>query len=133
MIRRPASLHEQWLNPRPDVELEAGDKLYVEGSSEAAHDAAETLGFDFGVARPEALDRILDHGVTLAEVTLSPHSMAIGKTPQQLRFREKYSLNVIAIWRRRKALREGVAEIPLELGDAFLVTGRPTRVRELAA
>jgi di/tricarboxylate transporter len=61
--------------------------------------------------------------VGLIEVILSPHSVLSGSTLGQLNFREKYGLNVLAIWRKGKAHRSGLRDIALQFGDALLLYG----------
>ena len=51
------------------------------------------------MAGPQVVERILARGVALAEVTLSPHSHALGQTLRQLDFRNARGLNVVSLWR----------------------------------
>jgi len=132
MVRRPSPLGQRWLHPEPDLVFEAEDRLYVAGSDEAAWDLCESELLQFGLADPKAVEEILGHGTTMAEVTLSPHSPALGRTFRELEFRKRFGLNVLALFRRQEVHREDVAELPLKMGDAFLVTGTPKRVRALA-
>jgi di/tricarboxylate transporter len=59
----------------------------------------------------------------MVEAMLAPHSGLFGKTLRQLNFREKYNLNVLAIWREGKAYRSDLAGMALRLGDALLLYG----------
>ncbi len=63
----------------------------------------------------------------LGEIVLSPHARSAGKTLRELHFREKYGLNVLALWRRDKPVVEGVPEMRLQPGDALLVQGPAAR------
>jgi di/tricarboxylate transporter len=60
------------------------------------------------------------------EAMLSPHTNITGKTLRQLRFREKYDLTVLAIWREGQALLSDLRDLPLRFGDALLLHGRRT-------
>ncbi len=101
-------------------------------------------------ARPEALDRLGPKGSVriepepgaedgfftedeagLAEVVLAPRSELAGKSLRELGFRARYSLNVVAIWRDGRSHRTGLADVPLQFGDALLVQGPRERIREL--
>lgn len=132
MVRRRTALATKWFQPDPDLRLEAEDVLYVSGDDTAAWDICETELLQFGMADKTAIDELLGHGTTLAEVTLTPHSPAIGRTFKRLDFRKRFGLNVIALFRGTDTLHEGFADEELKLGDAFLVTGTPRRVRALA-
>jgi di/tricarboxylate transporter len=66
--------------------------------------------------------------VTLAEAVLSPRSDFIGKTLRQVHFREKYGLNVIAIWRAGRPVRSELSEQVLQFGDGLLLLGDRQRI-----
>jgi di/tricarboxylate transporter len=61
---------------------------------------------------------------TLAEVLLDFHSNLAGHSLKQIRFREKYRLNALALWRRGHAIDGPLADEPLRHGDVLLVQGR---------
>jgi di/tricarboxylate transporter len=130
LVHRRRGLGSRYLNPRPDLRLEAGDLLYIEGDDEAAWQFAEEEGLQFGLAGPDAVERILGRGQTLAEVSLAPRSPALGRTLRDLRFRARYGLNAISLWRQGAPI-ENPANIPLEFGDALLVSGPTASVLEL--
>lgn len=50
---------------------------------------------------------------------------------RDLRFRERYGVQVIAIWRRGRAYRSSLRDMTLELGDGFLVMGPQERLAML--
>jgi di/tricarboxylate transporter len=132
MIRRGSALGQRWLQPDPNVRFEAEDHLYVSGPDEAAWDLCESEMLQFGLADDKAMDEIMSHGTTLAEVTFTPHSPALGRTFKDLDFRKRFGLNVLALFRGQAVQRERLAEVELQLGDAFLVSGSTRRVRDLA-
>lgn len=121
----------RYLDPKSDLVLEPGDQLYIEGDDERAWQLAEEETLQFALAGPQAIERILGRGQTLAEVTLSPRSGAFGKTLRELGFGSRYGLNALSLWRRGAPIT-GAADIPLELGDAFLVSGPSAKLRELS-
>ncbi len=61
--------------------------------------------------------------VGMAEALLSPRSRLVGKTLDDLRFREHFGLSVIAILRDGRPRRTGLALMPLRFGDTLLVQG----------
>jgi di/tricarboxylate transporter len=70
--------------------------------------------------------------IGLVEAVVSPHSKLGGKTLRDLQFREKYGLNVLAIWRGGRAYRSNLRELPLHHGDSILIYGDRTRIKILA-
>jgi len=132
LISRPGKLGVNYLHPQPDLTIQAGDELYLEGETEDAWRIAEEEILQFGVAGPRSLQRILGRGLTLAEVTLTPHSRMFGQTFRELNFQQRHGLNVISVWHHGRPVTTGTGDHELELGDSFMVSGSPAKVRELA-
>ena len=120
-----------WL-PGSDDPLRAGDSLLVEGRSE---DFALLEAFqDLEPMPPGSTVASLsteEHG--FADFMLEPRSRHLGATPRSLLFRQRYGLNILAIWHGDRAYRTGLANRPLDLGDAFLVHGPRDRIEGLVA
>ncbi len=131
LVHRQRGLVSHALTPDPELRLEPGDTLYVEGDDEAAWGFAEDELLQFGLAGPRAIEHILGRGQMLAEVAISPRSPVFGHSLRELHFRKRYGLNVISLWRRNAPVRNP-AKIPLEMGDALLVSGPAESVRTLS-
>lgn len=130
-VRRPRGTRKRTLHPHVDLVFEQGDELYIEGRTEDAWEFSEDAWVQFGVADAGSMERLIEQGVTLAEVTLPPRSDALGETFRSLKFRNQFNLSVMAIWRRDEILSKGLADTELMLGDAFLVAGTGASIREL--
>jgi di/tricarboxylate transporter len=129
-IHRPGALRHKYLDVGPEVTLQAGDELFVEGTEEHAKHFAKDEAVTFAVAGREAMDRLLGRGINMAEVTLSPHSHCIGQNLKEIGFRARSGLTVLAIWRRGESIEEHIADVPLELGDALLTYGPIRNLRK---
>lgn len=70
--------------------------------------------------------------VYLSEVVIGPRAPAIGQTLKELRFRSKFGVTVVALWREGRAYRTDVGDFTLAAGDALLVVGPAVRFRQLA-
>ena len=133
MVVRQGSMGAQrYLHPRADLVLEPEDRLYLEGEEVGAWACAEEEVLQFGLAGPTTIERMLGRGMSLSEVTVPPRSRAIGKTIRDLKFRRRYQGNVLSLWRRGKPVKRDAMQTPLEVGDAFLVSGSQTGIRSLA-
>ncbi len=66
---------------------------------------------------------IMSDDIGLVEAAISPRSNVAGRTLTDLRFAEKYGLQVLAIWREGEPVHTGLANTPLRFGDALLVQG----------
>jgi di/tricarboxylate transporter len=54
-----------------------------------------------------------------------------GKTLRQINFREKFGLNVLALWRRGKAYQSNLRDTELQFGDALLLLGPRNKLQLL--
>jgi di/tricarboxylate transporter len=107
--------------PGPGHILRAGDTLLVSGRPERVRQLA-----DLGAEVLEDLrwnDTLSTEQVVFSEVILAPRSQAAGRTLKDLRFRDKYGLSVVAIWRGGRSYRTDVGDMPLQFGDALLTHG----------
>lgn len=121
------------LMPDPEEKLQAEDTLLVEGNPEALlmMRGLQDLEIDRQV-QPD-LDELESERVGLMEVVLSPHTTLVGQTLRQLHFREKYGLNVLAIWREGRAYRSNLRNMALRFGDALLLYGPREKLRVLGS
>ncbi len=106
----------------------AGDVLLVQGDPRPEVLAEHGLKL---VSEPGIPLTLTDAAHVLGEVVLSPHARVAGKSLKDLHFREKYGLNVLALWRQGKPIRAGVSDLPLQPGDALLLQGAADRFRYL--
>ncbi|HLF29021.1 MAG TPA: SLC13 family permease [Anaerolineae bacterium] len=115
------------LAPPPGERLHADDDVYLQAREEQLAELRQR-GL---IVQPAStsIDRITSDRIGLFEVVLAPRSPAIGKTLRAIHFRDKYNLSVIAIWRKGRPRRVGIADIPLQLGDALLVLGPRDQAR----
>ncbi len=116
------------VSPSPDENILEGDVVLAQGIPR--EDVLTAYGLRMQ-AQPEMTHNIADGAAVLGEIVLSPRASSAGKTLRELHFREKYGLNVLALWRRNKPIVEGISEMPLEPGDALLVQGPAARFRVL--
>ncbi len=123
MVRQDGSA----LIPKPGDAFEPGDRLVVSGSSDMISillmKGLEGIFIPDESFHPEPAMIENDH-VGIIEVMLSPHSVLSGLTLRQIHFREKYGLTVLAVWRKGRAYRSGLRDMPLEFGDALLLYGQ---------
>lgn len=116
------------LSPSPDTRFKQDDILLLEGkveelSKEALRPTLELLPIN-GTRSPDLESQKL----ILVEAVLAPRSMLIGQTLRSTHFREKYDLNVIAIWRSGRPIRTSLSDLPLQFGDGLLIQGQRERV-----
>lgn len=116
------------LAPTPHETIQAGDYLLVLGREDRVQKLAE---WGLSVGRQNTNGRH-SYAVDLTEVVIPPRSTAIGKTLKDLRFRNKFGLTSVALWREGRSYRTDVGTFPLEVGDALLMVGATNRIKSLS-
>ena len=117
--------------PESDQRLQPEDRLILAGrpSQFAVLQALGTMPVES--ADPASVKDLVSEPYGVVEAILSPHSKLEQVTLRQLRFREKYGLNVLALWRGGKVLRTGLRDMALRFGDALLLFGPRDKLRLL--
>ena len=121
--------------PGPEERLAAGDTLLVEGDVEDLRIMRGLQGLeierDLPPEFPDLETALESERVGMVEAVLSPHTTLVGKTLHQLHFREKYGLNVLALWRGGRPYRSNLRDMALRLGDALLLYGPREKLKVL--
>jgi di/tricarboxylate transporter len=111
--------------PGPATRIHSQDRLLVKGRQEYVERLAldHSLGMQPVTGDGAALSaELLSSEIGIAEVLLAVRSQYIGRTLAEVRFAEKYHVQVLGIWRGDRQLVK--ATEPLKFGDALLVRGR---------
>ena len=112
------------IQPTSQTKIESGDVLLIDfyGAEQAAESLVEQYALQsLPLAGAFFSDRSQDIGMT--EVILPADSPLIGQTIAQSQLRDRTGLTVIGIRRGLSALKEGIAEEVLKLGDTLLLIG----------
>jgi di/tricarboxylate transporter len=113
----------------PDELLEEGDELLVTG------EPARVLSL-MRIAEMEAFREVPEvdlesDEIGVVEAVVAPRSGIAGQTLKELDFRERYGLQVLAVWREGEPIHQGLANISLRIGDALLLQGPTGKIRRL--
>jgi di/tricarboxylate transporter len=121
---------EARIPPAPTDTIAANDILLVLGREERVRQLEAqhtTIGRD-----GHHWDSARGLPVRMTEVVIAPRSPALGQTLKGLRFRTKYGLTTVALWREGRSYRTDVGDFALQAGDALLMVGSPAAIRSLA-
>jgi len=121
---------ETHLAVEPEMVIEAGDALVIAGPTERILPVLELgdIELETGVAERE----LEDGDFEIIEATIAPRSQLVGQNLAELRFRDRYGLQVLALWRQGRPVRTHLAQQPLQLGDALLLQGPRERAEQLS-
>ena len=121
----------QLFTPSPDETFLAGDRLLVTGEPTRVASLIQVGEVELESEAPET--EIESESVRVVEAVVAPRSGIVGKTLKELDFRERYGLQVLAIWREGQPLHEGLPDLRLRIGDALLLQGPDAKIRLLAS
>jgi di/tricarboxylate transporter len=114
--------------PDSDHRLLSGDIILLEGSADELHILKQLSELEILTHELTDIGWLEAEDVGMIEAILHPHSNLAGKTLEELRFREKYGLSVLSIWRSGKVFRsEFLGEMAIQVGDALLLYGPRTK------
>jgi di/tricarboxylate transporter len=106
----------------PETEFEAHDILHVKGTADNVARLCREMDLGVRPGNGEAGPPV-SRELGMAEVIVRNRSDMVGKTLQELRFRNNYNLNVLAIMRRGNPIHADIGITPLRFGDTLLVEG----------
>lgn len=117
---------KEW--PGSDEVVEASDLLLIQGRE-------EDLDVLRGLQQLEILDDAAPYldvfnlgQLELVEATLHPRVRLQGRTVADLKLRERYEVEVAALWRDGESRRSALGSMTLQAGDALLIVGPKRRL-----
>jgi di/tricarboxylate transporter len=116
------------LLPEPEERIQSGDQLIIHGTRQDLRILRGLQELEIESETAPDLSVLESAQVGMVEVTLAPRSSLAGFVLRQLHFRERFGLQVLAIWRGGRAYRSNLRDMKLEFGDAFLVMGERDRL-----
>ena len=113
-----------------DIELEAGDELFIEGLRADLLKIKDIKGLAFkaDVHLPDPDED--KEQTTIVEGVLLPRSPLIGQSLRSLAFKERYGLQVLAIHRAGR-VPYSISSARLRMGDVLLLQGTADNVKAL--
>ena len=117
------------LSLSPKTEIHRGDVLVFEGDEEDFRRRDVEPLMDPLPAEKWGEEDLESRHVEIVEAMIAPRSRLIGESLRGVDFREKFGLNVLAIWRRDREIVTNLAEETLQFGDALLLQGTKERLR----
>ncbi len=110
--------------PIPETVLQPGHFLCVYGPMKAVKRFTVTYGLELKEGPVYFKNNMFNPSLAgIVEGVVSPRSSLIGQTIKEIRFRENFGLNALAIHQSGKAFYRQLADRPLKAGDAVLLHG----------
>ncbi|WP_322521070.1 SLC13 family permease [Guyparkeria halophila] len=107
--------------------LKPGDILLIEADSDGLEALIEVTGLELAAGESSESSQETDKTageLTMAEAIVAPNSRLIGTSAGALDLRERYGVNVLAVARQGKRLKQRISHIRFLPGDILLLQGR---------
>jgi di/tricarboxylate transporter len=111
------------LAPDPSAVLEAADRLIVEGRLERMNELRNWRQLVLEEV-PVSVEGLFSKDIDIAEISLATGSILEGKTLDEIGFRNRFGVNVLAILREGRPRRSNLRDEVLKANDTLLVQGR---------
>ena len=120
MIRARRRIHA----PEPDEILKMNDILIIEADSKDLKDFIESTGVRLVGGRRFRRDAEGAKDIRYSEAVVMGDSSLVGNTAASINMRSRFGVNLLAVARREKQLRQRLDRIRFERGDVLLLQGR---------
>ncbi|MEX2035662.1 MAG: SLC13 family permease, partial [Xanthobacteraceae bacterium] len=110
--------------------LQAGDILVLRGDTDALKSIIDPAGLklagDIDIGREDLKSEDID----IVECVVSPTSRMIGRTPVSARLRTVHGVNLLALARQGRGIRERLGHVQFQAGDVLLLQGPSAEMAE---
>ncbi len=100
--------------------LREGDILLLQGNPNALNDFAKKWQLQLTGAQPKSSD-LSDEELEIVEAVVTANSTAEGSTARRLDLRRLFGINMLALSRRGRAIRERLKDVRFVAGDVLLM------------
>ncbi len=110
--------------PTPALQLQAGDLLLLRGNPEALERVVAKGGLELAGQEADAPGQGDEDEVGVIEGVVTADSALIGSTAMQLKLREMYQINLLAISRSGEQITQRLRSVRFQAGDVVVLQGR---------
>ncbi|MBN1547756.1 MAG: SLC13 family permease, partial [Syntrophaceae bacterium] len=120
LVRDKVRIHA----PSVKMELKANDILILEANTDELESFIDSTGVKLVGGKKFHKDAKGSDDILIQEAIVQENSPLIGETAASLRMRSRYSINLLAIARRDKQIRQRIDHVRFKAGDVLLLQGR---------
>ncbi len=130
-IARASGKQEPDLTPARDSVVGPGDLVAVISSKENIERLAGALNWKVEEIEDEFTRKLVNADYGLIQGIIPPGSTLVNRTMEELDFRDRYRVNVLAVYRGDEVIHERINELKLKAGDAVLLLGPWKKLRKI--
>jgi di/tricarboxylate transporter len=113
------------------ITLKEGDRLVLACRPNDLARARQVDGINFLGEQGMGIEQIAAHEGALVEGVLGPNSSILGKTIEEINFRQRYRMILMAVHRQGRNVREQLGTLRFEFGDTLLMMGSDVAIDNL--
>ena len=117
--------------PLNEIVLEQGDRLRLTTVLSSVMEIKGLAGIDILPEAGLGLQPIGMEKAAIVECVVGPDSEMIGRTLEQINFRQRHGVLILAVHRQGVNLRENLGQVRLRLGDTLLLEGSQGAINQL--
>ncbi len=126
LIRNKRRIHA----PDPADELKTNDILILEADSDDLKTFVNNSGTKLVGGKQFRKDAIGSKDIAIMEAVVTANSPLVNNTAANLSMRTKYGINLLAIARQEKKMRQRIDNIRFKAGDVLLLQGRVNNIND---
>lgn len=126
LIRNKRRIHA----PDPAEELKTNDILILEADSDDLKTFVNNSGTKLVGGKQFRKDAIGSKDIAIMETVVTANSPLVNNTAANLSMRSKYGINLLAIARQEKKMRQRIDNIRFKAGDVLLLQGRVNNIND---
>ena len=119
--------------PPPTERTGAGDVLILEAGPDRLKELIDAGGLKLLDGEGLGTEQLRSDEVAVVEAIIKPGSPLAGQTPNALRLRRAYGINLLAVARHGKRVRRRLGEERLQTGDVLLLQGPAETINDTLA
>lgn len=111
--------------------LAVGDRLVLACRPSGVAEAQSIKGISLQTELSEGLETIVSDEGAIVEGVVAPHASISGKTLEDINFRQRFRMVIVAVHRRGTNQRERLASLRFQPGDTLLMMGSTEAINQL--
>jgi len=109
--------------PRSGDKISPNDDLAIVGKEKNVRKLADEYGWEIKAGLQVFAESLSRTNAGMAETVVSPRSELIGKTMNEVHFKDLYGVNPVALAKGNKIFYGGLTQIRMNMGDTLLLQG----------
>ncbi len=125
--------HTKHLKIPVHMELKANDIFIIEAASDDLEKLVDDCKLELVGNKDISAETLQSKNIGLVEVVVTPGSQVEGRTPNRMRLRTRYQINLLAISRQGEPFNQRLKNVRLKAGDVLLLQGDADTLNETVA